>query len=76
MLLLSTMMIINILSTSAGVIQDYPYFSQEVREEYGDEEANNSIHNIKKPRSLRNMFFTFDPASVRALREYIWIDHQ
>ena len=76
MLLLSTMMIINILSTSAGVIQDYPYFSQEVRVEYGDEEANNAMHNIKNPGPLRNMFLTFDPASVRALREYIWIDYQ
>ena len=47
MLLLSTMMIIYILSTSAGVIQDYPYFSQEVRVEYGDEEATNAMHNIK-----------------------------
>ena len=76
MLLLSTMMIINILSTSAGVIQDYPYFSQEVRVEYGDEEANNAIHNIDKPKPLRNMFLTFDPDSARALREYIWIEHQ
>jgi hypothetical protein len=76
MLLLSTMMMTNILSASAGVIQDYPYFSQEVTIKYGDEEANNAMHNINKPKPLRNMFLTFDPASVTALREYIWIDHQ
>ena len=76
MLLLSTMMIINILSTSAGVIQDYPYFSQEIRVENQDEEATNAMHDINRPKHLRNMFLTFDPASVGALREYIWIDYQ
>ena len=76
MLLLSAMVIINILSTSAGVIQDYPYFSQEVRIEYQDQEANIEMTIVNKPKSSRNMFLTFDLAAVREINEYIWIDHQ
>ena len=76
MLLLSNMMIINVLSTSAGFIQEYPYFSQEGSVEYQDGEGNKAMQNINKPRPLSNMFLTFDHASVRALNEYIWIDHQ
>ena len=76
MLLLSMMMILNILSTSAGFIQDYPYFSQEGSIEYKDREGNTAMQNINKPKPSSKMFVTFDPASVRALKEYIWIDHQ
>ena len=58
------------ISTQGGVIQEYPYFSQEVKE------ANMQMANFNKPKLSKNMFHTFDPASVRALKEYIWIDHQ
>ena len=76
MLLLTTMRKLNLLSTSAGFIQDYPYFSQEGSIEYKDREGNTAMQNINKPKPSSKIFLTFDPASVGALKEYIWIDHQ
>ena len=76
MLLLATMKIINIFSASAVVIQEYPYFSQEVRIDNQDEDANRTVENVNSPKPSRNMFITFDPASVRELKEFIWIDLQ
>ena len=62
-------MIFQLLSTQGDVIQEYPYFSQDVST--GAKENSLNIHKITK-----NMVFTFDPASVKTLNEYIWIDHE
>ena len=74
MLLLLMMMTYHMVSTQGGVTQEYPYFSQEVK--VVSKEANMQMTNVNKPKLSKNMFHTFDPASVRALKEYIWIDHQ
>ena len=74
MLLLLVMMTYHILFTQGGVIQEYPYFSQEVK--LVSKEANMQMTNVNKPKLSKNMVHTFDPASMRKLKEYIWIDHQ
>ena len=65
MVLLSTMMILPVLLAS-----DFPYFSSFPK--LGKEEGNRPIQNEKIPKDI---FFTFDPASERTLKEYIWADH-
>ena len=67
-------MIVNILSTSGGIFQEYPYFSQDIRTLYEKEPF--AKQNVNRNKPLRNMLLTFDPASMRALKEFIWIDHQ
>ena len=74
MLLLLVMMILQVLSTQGGVIQEYPYFSQDVST--GTIDNNRPMQNIDRPRMNKHVFFTFDPAAVKELNEYIWIDHQ
>jgi hypothetical protein len=68
------MIIFHLLSAHGGVIQEYPYFSHEVI--VGDKDAHRPMQNVNRHKMSKNMFFTFDPASVRALKEFIWIDHQ
>ena len=68
------MTIFSILSTQGGVIQEYPYFSQEVT--IGAKENNRPVQNVNKHKMTKNVILTFDPTSVRALNEYIWIDHE
>ena len=74
MLLLLAMIILQVLSTQGGVIQDYPYFSQDVT--LGHNENKRPMQNINRLKMTKNVFFTFNPDSVRVLNEYIWIDHQ
>ena len=55
-----------------GVIEEYPYFSHDVAFA-GKEDTQTSIQNQENGKTV---LFTFDPKSIRALKEYIWIDHQ
>ena len=66
------MMIFHLLSTQGGV-QEYPYFSQDVTTGAKEDRALNIVNRHK---TTNNMVFTFDPASVKTLNEYIWIDHE
>ena len=74
MLLLLTMIILQMYFSQGGFIQEYPYFSQDVR--IGANEENRAVQNVHRPKITKNIIVTFDPASVRALNDYIWIDHQ
>ena len=74
MLLLPVMMILQVFSAQGGVVQEYPYFSQDVST--GTISSNRPMQYINRPRINKHLFFTFDPAAVRELNEYIWIDHK
>ena len=74
MLLLLTMIILKMYFSQGGFIQEYPYFSQDVG--IGSNEKYRAVQNVNRHKMTKNIIVTFDPASVRALNEYIWIDHQ
>ena len=49
-------------------MQEYPYFSHDLRLV--------AKQKSYEPKMSKNMFQTFDPATERALNEYIWIDYK
>ena len=70
MLLLLTMMMLQVLSAQGGTIQKhFPLVTIGAREDRHIQPAN-------RPRMTKNMYFTFDPATVMALHEYIWVDQE
>ena len=76
MLLLQIVIIFQILSTKGGVIKEYPYFSKEIT--IRAKENIRPLQDVSRPKIRKNPIFTFDPApdSMKALLEYIWIDHE
>ena len=74
MLLLSMMMIVNILSTSGGIFQEYPYFSQDAA--MVGKESKQPHLKYQKAETSKNILLTYDQTSVEVLKEYIWIEEQ